>query len=42
MRSAQALYLKAGFRDIAAYRDNPVPGTRFMELDLSRCGSGRL
>lgn len=34
MRSALALYLDLGFRDIGAYRHNPVPGARFLELDL--------
>jgi ribosomal protein S18 acetylase RimI-like enzyme len=34
MREAQALYERLGFRDIAPYRENPIPGTRFMELAL--------
>jgi ribosomal protein S18 acetylase RimI-like enzyme len=34
MRSALGLYLGMGFRDIAPYRHNPVPGTRYLELDL--------
>jgi ribosomal protein S18 acetylase RimI-like enzyme len=34
MRSALGLYLGMGFRDIAPYRHSPVPGTRFLELDL--------
>jgi GNAT superfamily N-acetyltransferase len=36
MNSAQALYESFGFRDIPAYRYNPEPGARFLELDLPR------
>jgi len=35
METAQALYERLGFREIAPYRTNPVPGARFLELDLS-------
>jgi hypothetical protein len=34
MRAAQSLYASLGFRPIASYRFNPVPGTVFMELTL--------
>jgi ribosomal protein S18 acetylase RimI-like enzyme len=34
MEAAQGLYERLGFRDIAPYTDNPVPGTRFLELEL--------
>lgn len=34
MRDAQALYERLGFRDVAAYRANPVAGTRFLEAVL--------
>ena len=34
MERARALYCDLGFREIPAYRFNPVPGTAFMELRL--------
>jgi GNAT superfamily N-acetyltransferase len=34
MGTAQSLYERLGFRDIAPYTDNPVAGTRFLELTL--------
>jgi putative acetyltransferase len=34
MDTAQKLYEKLGFRDIARYNSSPVAGTRFMELTL--------
>jgi ribosomal protein S18 acetylase RimI-like enzyme len=34
MEAAQALYAVLRFREIAPYRPNPVPGARFLELDL--------
>jgi len=36
MTAAQHLYQRLGFRDVAPYRFNPVPGARFMALDLRR------
>jgi len=36
MAEAQRLYESLGFRDIAPYRSNPIPGARFMALDLRR------
>lgn len=34
MAAAITLYRQLGFRDIPAYRDNPVPGSTFLELQL--------
>jgi ribosomal protein S18 acetylase RimI-like enzyme len=34
MTAAQTLYRSLGFRPIRAYRYNPVPGARFLELEL--------
>ena len=34
MRAARTLYAALGFREIEAYRFNPISGTSFMELDL--------
>jgi ribosomal protein S18 acetylase RimI-like enzyme len=34
MTAAQVLYMKFGFREIEPYYDNPIPGTRYMELGL--------
>ena len=34
MAAARTLYSSLGFRDTAAYRYNPVPGTSFLELEL--------
>jgi GNAT superfamily N-acetyltransferase len=35
MIEAQRLYRELGFREIAPYRPNPVPGAIFLELDLT-------
>ncbi|HYP26952.1 MAG TPA: GNAT family N-acetyltransferase [Blastocatellia bacterium] len=34
MSGAQRLYESLGFKDIPAYRHNPIEGTRFLGLDL--------
>jgi len=34
MNDAVALYRSLGFKEIEPYYDNPVPGAKFMELDL--------
>lgn len=39
MRDAVGMYRKLGFREIAAYRENPMPGTLYMELTLGKTKS---
>jgi GNAT superfamily N-acetyltransferase len=34
MDSAQSLYERLGFYEIPPYRPNPIPGARFLELEL--------
>ena len=34
MKDAVAMYRKLGFKEIAPYRANPMPGTLYMELEL--------
>jgi len=40
MARAMALYESLGFRDVPPYRHNPVAGSRFLALDLTRDPSG--
>jgi putative acetyltransferase len=35
MKEAQRLYQSLGFRDIESYCPNPIPGTRYLALDLT-------
>jgi ribosomal protein S18 acetylase RimI-like enzyme len=34
MKDAVALYRKLGFKEVAPYRANPIPGAMYMELEL--------
>ena len=34
MKDAVAMYRRMGFREIAPYRENPMAGTMYMEVDL--------
>src|SRR5437660_1381749 len=34
MDAAQSLYEQLGFREIPPYRRNPIPGARFLELEV--------
>ena len=34
MTSARALYEVLGFRAVAPYRHNPIPGTDYLQIDL--------
>jgi ribosomal protein S18 acetylase RimI-like enzyme len=36
MKEAESLYRSVGFREIEAYRFNPIEGVKFFELDLER------
>jgi len=41
MKDAVAMYRRLGFREIAPYRENPMPGTLYMEIDLGGDISGK-
>lgn len=36
MTTARRMYQALGFKEIAAYRFNPVKGTSFLELNIHR------
>lgn len=40
MTGAQRLYETLGFKDVPPYRHNPIPGTRFLGLELGRFKAG--
>ena len=41
MADAAKMYQRLGFEEIAPYRMNPQPGTRYLELDLKKSQSAR-
>jgi putative acetyltransferase len=38
MKDAVGMYRRLGFREIAPYRENPMAGALYMEIDLVACG----
>ena len=42
MKDAVGMYRRLGFREIAAYRDNPMAGTLYLELDLTADAAGNV
>jgi ribosomal protein S18 acetylase RimI-like enzyme len=36
MKDAVAMYRKLGFKEVAAYRPNPIAGAMYLELELQR------
>jgi len=41
MKDSVAMYCRLGFREIAPYRENPMAGTLYMEIDLGGDRSGK-
>ncbi len=42
MKDAVAMYRRIGFREIAPYRENPMAGTLYLEVDLGTGSSGKM
>ncbi len=41
MKTAVAMYRRYGFREILPYRENPMPGTLYLELELQNAATAQ-
>jgi ribosomal protein S18 acetylase RimI-like enzyme len=41
MKTAVAIYRRYGFREIPPYRENPMPGTLYLELELQNAATAQ-